>query len=321
MARLKFVPAVIAASVALTVVGCTPGTGAGTGSPGSSPAGEAITIGMSITNLDQWLGFMAEAIEDEATKQGVTVEIVSAEASPANQISQVENFVARQVDAIIVNPVDTEATQPLTEAVVNAGIPLVYVNRCPEDLPDTVTCVGSDSVEAGTLEMDALGKLTGYKGDVGILQGDPTNNGQAVRERTQGCQNVVDQHPEMEVTLTANGKWARDAAQSVTENWIQSGKLPDMICANNDEMALGAINALKAANLLDQVKVGGIDATADALDAMAAGDLPVTVFQDPVGQGAGSVDAAIKLINKQQVDSYVNVPFQLVTPENIDQFK
>ena len=320
MARLKLITAAIAATIALAAAGCTSATPAGTGSSESGSAGKTAKIAMSITNMDQWLQLLADAVNAEAAKQGVTVEVVSADADTSKQISQVENFIAQKVDAIIVNPVDNDASQPITDAALAAGIPLVYVNRCP-DRPDNVPCVGSDSKQAGTLEMDALGKLLDYKGDVGILQGDPNNNGQAVRERSQGCQDVVDKNPGMKVTLTANGKWARDAAQTVTENWIQSGKLPAMICANNDEMALGAINAIKAAKLLDKVKVGGIDATSDALAAMAAGDLAVTVFQDPAGQGAGAVDAAVKLINKQPVDTYVDVPFQLVTKDNMDQFK
>lgn len=314
MAIHKFLPAAIAASVALAVGGCSSDTTEG------SSAAEKVTIGMSITNLDEWLSLLADAVKAEAVKQGVTVQVVSAEADPDTQVSQVENFIARGVDAIIVNPVDTEAAEPITDAAQSAGIPLVYVNRCPEGLPAGVSCVGSDSKEAGTLEMDALGKLTGYKGTVGILEGDPNNNGQAVRERTAGCRAVIDQHPDMKLVLNANGKWGRDAAMSVTENWIQSGQLPDMICANNDEMALGAINALKAANKLDRVKVGGIDATKDALVAMAAGDLAATVFQDAKGQGSGALDAAVKLVGKQTVEAYVNIPFQLVTKENMSQF-
>ena len=85
------------------------------------------------------------------------------------------------------------------------------------------------------------------------------------------------------------------------ENWIQSGEQIDVVCANNDEMALGAIQALKNANLLDSVLVGGVDATKDALAAMEAGELEVTVFQDAEGQGGGGVDAAVKLANGETV--------------------
>lgn len=95
----------------------------------------------------------------------------------------------------------------------------------------------------------------------------------------------------------------------------------DAIIANNDEMALGAINALKASKKwTPQTIVGGIDATPDALASMKAGELKVTVFQNAAGQGAGSVDAALKLIKKQPVDRFVNVPFELVTPENLSKY-
>ena len=107
------------------------------------------------------------------------------------------------------------------------------------------------------------------------------------------------------------------------ENWIQSGDQIDVVCANNDEMALGAIQALKDANLLDNVLVGGVDATEDALAAMQAGDLEVTVFQDADGQGGGGVDAAVKLANGETVetdDGVVDIPYVLVTPENIDEY-
>lgn len=117
------------------------------------------------------------------------------------------------------------------------------------------------------------------------------------------------------------GLWTRDKAMNVVENWIQGDSLPDLICANNDEMALGAINALKAADVLDQVKVGGIDATVDALVAMEAGELAVTVFQDAAGQGAGSVQTAIKMVNGEEVESFVAIPFELVTPDNMADYK
>lgn len=319
MLNKSFIAAAVAA-VALLSACQTPG---GSQSPtgGGSAAGSDITIGVSLTNTDVWLGLLADAIKDEAASLGVNAEIISAEADSVTQLGQVENFISQGMDAIIVNPVDTEAIEPVTNAVVEAGIPLVYVNRCPEGLPEGVPCVGSDSVEAGTLLMEAVAALNDYTGTVGILEGDPNNNGQAVRERTAGCKAVIDDNPGMELTMSGNGKWSRDAALSITENWIQSGKLPDMICANNDEMALGAILALKAAGLLDQVTVGGIDATADALAALEAGELEVTVFQDPAGQGAGALQTAMKLINGETTEGYVNVPFQLVTEENLAEFK
>ena len=244
--------------------------------------------------------------------------ITDAKDDTAAQLSQVENFVSQGVDAIIVVPVDTSAAGPMTSAAQESNIPLVYVNRDPEQAG--VPYVGSDSLYAGTVEMEELAKLAGGKGDVVILQGQVTN--EAAVLRTQGCNDVVDQNPGMTVVATQAGDWDRAKGQSITENWIQSGTLKAgmVVCANNDEMALGAVNALKAANILDSVYVGGVDATSEALAAMQAGDLDVTVFQDAKGQGEGGVQAAVDLINGVSVPDYVDIPYVLVTPANINDY-
>ena len=105
-------------------------------------------------------------------------------------------------------------------------------------------------------------------------------------------------------------------------NWLAAGLEFDAVVANNDEMAIGAIQALKAAGrAMDSVVIGGVDATQDALAAMAAGDLDVTVFQDAAGQGKGAVDAALKLAKGEAVDQKVYIPFQLVTPDNLANFQ
>ena len=105
-------------------------------------------------------------------------------------------------------------------------------------------------------------------------------------------------------------------------NWLSAGLEFDAVVSNNDEMAIGAIQALKAAGrAMDSVVVGGVDATQDALAAMAAGDLDVTVFQNAAGQGQGAVDAAIKLSKGEKVESKVYIPFELVTPENLSKYQ
>lgn len=320
-----------AATAALFATGCgstTDTANNNTPEAGDKPANTSapkdagdITIGVSMSLIDQFIQLLVDSVQEEGAAQGVTVNVISAEADAVNQLSQVENFISQGNDAIIVNPVDSDAAKVMTDKAVAAGIPIVYLNRCPADLPEGSACVGSSELDAGTLLMQGLAEISGGEGKVGILQGDPLNNGEAVRLRTQGCTDVIDANPGMELMVEGAGLWTRDKAMNVVENWIQGETLPDLICANNDEMALGAINALKAAGKLDQVKVGGIDATADALVAMEAGDLSVTVFQDAKGQGAGSVTTAIRLINGEDVESFVNIPFELVTPDNMADFK
>lgn len=312
--------------------GSQPGPGSPAGSPGSpaaspgSPASPAatggasgdITIGVTFPILDQFLQTVADGMEEKAAELGVTVNIVAAQEKTDIQLGQVETFIQQGVDAIVVIPVDTDAAGPMTEAAKSADIPLVYVNRRPSDLPDDVPYVGSDSLYAGTVEMEELAKLAGGKGNVVILIGDPAN--EAAVLRTQGCKDVVEQNPEMQVIAEQAGNWYREEGLSITENWIQSGEQFDVICSNNDEMALGAIQALKNADLLDEVLVGGVDATADALAAMEAGELEVTVFQDAAGQGGGGIETAVKLVNGEPAES-LDIPYQLVTPENMEEFK
>jgi inositol transport system substrate-binding protein len=105
------------------------------------------------------------------------------------------------------------------------------------------------------------------------------------------------------------------------ENWLQTGEQIDAVASNNDEMALGALQAIEADGKLGKIVVGGVDATPDALAAMDAGKLNVTVFQDAAGQGGGSVKAAISLVKGEKVDQLVYIPYQLVTPENYKDFK
>ena len=288
------------------------------GGPVKPKDGKTLKIGVAFPVLDQFLQKVADGIQARAAEDGVEVSIVAADNKTDTQLSQVENFISSKVDGLIVIPVDTDAAGPITAAAQAANIPLSYVNRKPSDLPSSVPYAGSDSLVSGVLEMTELAKLAGGKGNVAILQGDPAN--EAAVLRTKGCNDVVAKNPGMKVIATQAGNWEREKGQSITEDWIQSGKDIQVICANNDEMALGAINALKAAGKLDKVIVGGVDATSDALASMTGGDLKVTVFQNAAGQGAGGVDAVVGLYNKATVPGYIDVPYELVTPANMADF-
>lgn len=280
--------------------------------------GKTLKIGVTFPILDQFLQKVADGMTARAALNGVELNIFAAQEKTDVQLGQVENFIAQKVDGIVIVPVDTDAAGPMTEAVTGAEIPLVYVNRRPSDLPAEVPYVGSDSLVSGTLEMEELAKLAGGKGNVAIIQGDPAN--EAALLRTKGCKDVVAKNPGMKVVKEQAGNWQRDRGLAIMENWLQSGEQIDVVCANNDEMALGAIEALKAAGKLDGTIVGGVDATGDALAAMGSGDLEVTVFQDAKGQGAGGVDAIVELYNGTTVPGYVDVPYQLVTPANMAEF-
>ncbi|MDY8109179.1 sugar ABC transporter substrate-binding protein [Fulvimarina sp. 2208YS6-2-32] len=295
----------------------------------SSASAETIGVSMALFD-DNFLTVLRNGMVEKAeSMEGVEVQVEDAQNDVAKQLDQINNFVASGVDAIIVNPVDTSATEAMSQAAASAGVPLVYVNREPvnaDALPDNQAFVGSDERESGTLETKEICRIFGEKGKdparVYVMMGELSN--QAAVQRTADIHDVIDKG-ECDVTLeiideqTAN--WSRDQAQNLMTNWLSTSEPFDGLISNNDEMAIGAIQAMKASGIaMEDVVVGGIDATQDALQAMAAGDLDVTVFQDAAGQGSGALDAALKLARGEDVDQKVYVPFQLVTPENMDQF-
>ncbi|MEY8690056.1 MAG: sugar ABC transporter substrate-binding protein [Leptothrix sp. (in: b-proteobacteria)] len=290
----------------------------------TSPLAQAATVGLAMAQLDTFLTLLKNGTVEAGQKAGATVQVEDAQNDVGKQLSQIQNLIAQKVDAIIVNPVDTDATPKITKMVTEAGIPLVYVNRKPVDfekLPKGVAFVASDEKVSGTLETQHICKLLKGKGNVLVLMGELSN--EAARTRTKDIEEVVatKECSGMKITDKREGKWSRTNAQDITANWLSSGVKFDAIIANNDEMAIGAINALKAnGKWTAGTIVGGIDATPDALASMKAGDLKVTVFQNAHGQGAGAVEAALKLMKKQPVDRFVNVPFELVTPENLSKY-
>ena len=320
IARTTFIAVGLVAALA---VGACSGTDPGTDDGGSNPpASGKPVIGATLPILDEWQTTYADGLKAAAEAAGFELRLVAAQERVDTQLGQVENFVANEVDGLIVIAVDAEATDPMTKAAADNDIPLVYVNRRPQNLPDDVAFVDDDSVMAGTLQMTELARLKGGTGKVAILQGMPGDYN-TVR-RTQGCTDVIAQNPGMEVVLEGTANYFRDQALAVVENWLQSGTEFDVICSNNDEMALGAILALQAAGKTlgaDGVVVGGVDAPRDALGAVQDGSLAVTVFQDGPGQGAAAVDAVKKLIAGETLtDNYFDAPFQLVTPENLGDF-
>jgi inositol transport system substrate-binding protein len=258
------------------------------------------------------------------TLPGVTVQIEDAKDDVSKQLSQVQNFIANGVDAIIVNPVDTSATAAVTRAAADAGIPLVYVNREPGDiekLGPKAAFVGSNEAESGTLETKEICKLLGGKGNILVIEGQLSN--QAAVQRTKDIHEVI-ATPDcrgIKIIAEQTGEWDRTKGQNLMTNWLSKGMQFDAVVSNNDEMAIGALQAMKSAGVdTKKAIVGGVDATQDALASMKAGDLKVTVFQDAAGQGKGAVDTALQLAKGEKVDKKVYIPFQLVTPANMDQF-
>ncbi|KAA0694385.1 sugar ABC transporter substrate-binding protein [Neorhizobium sp. P12A] len=291
----------------------------------------AETIGVSMQSFDNnFQTLLRQGIQARAAEVGgVTVQVEDAQTDISKQINQVNNFIAAKVDAIILTLADASAAPAITEAANKAKIPLVYLNLEPSNvakLPDREAYIGSKETDAGRLAAQAACDLLKAKkkensAQVYILMGDLAH--QASHDRTDSFKGALTAGDCKGTTIAdeQSALWQRTNAMDMTTNWITAGRPIDVVFANNDEMALGAVQALKASgmSMKDEVVIG-IDATQDGLAAMAAGDLAATVFQNAKGQSASAVDAAVAFARGKPVEKEVMVPFELVTPKNMNEY-
>lgn len=284
-----------------------------------SVSAKTFTVGVALANFDlNFVSILRTQMQKELKDNQLISQFVDAKGDVALQVQQVEDFINQGVDAIILNPVDTQGVLPMINAAKNAGIPLIFVNRKPEvKLPDDMAYVGSDSALGGEMQMEALAKKMNYKGNVAILMGALSN--EEARERTRAVEAVIAKYKDMKVVEKQSAKWQRNEAVDVVSGWLLNQRPIDAIAANNDEMAIGAIMALNQAKN-EKILVAGIDGTPDGQQFVKNGKMALTIFQDAKGQATGAVKVTKALLDKQKVQVYNWIPYKTITPENYSQF-
>ncbi len=283
------------------------------------PAKKPVVIGVSLLNLSsEFIVMLKDAMLAEARELGVQLIVNDAQRDAATQVRQAENFVAQKVDAIILNPCEFEASSPAIDRAIEAGIPIVNVNSETRSAPTAF--VGSRDEESGRLAMGYIAERLQGRGNVLMMHGFM---GQAAQiKRDQGAREILARNPGLKLPADQTADWDRAKAITLMENWIQSyGRGINAVFAHNDEMAMGAVIALEQARMKDKVVVAGVDAIADALQAVKQGRLDATVFQDAKGQGSTAVQTALKIIRKQPFAKETYIPFQLVTKVDVDRFR
>lgn len=279
-------------------------------------------IAVTMSQEDNFRSQISKGIEQQIDDKGDVSYIDSADGDFATQLAQVQQFVAAGADAVVIFAVGTPQQNRQLFAYAKQ-VPLIFINTEPvEDLstmPANTVYVGSNEQQSGTLQMEALARLAHHKGRVALLIGD--ENHPAARARTQDVKQVLAKYPKMSLVASKTANWQRNQAYKVVSNWLSQQLTFDVLVANNDEMILGGLMALKDAgkNPVDYL-TGGIDATADALQALQAGKLQVTILQDAAGQADAVVNATYKLLQHQPVQSPSWVPFRLVTAENVSSY-
>lgn len=292
---------------------------------GEVKAAKAYKFGLSMPVRDQWQSEFEAANKAEAEDQGAELTVVDANNNMNTQIQNVQTFASQGCDAIIVGLVNTDSAQQVLDAA--NGIPVVFANRRPsiELEKGKATYVGSDERYAGQLQGEFLVKYFEEKGitepKIVMLQG--VLGLESVQNRTAGAKEALDKAGlKYEIVYEDTAEWDRAKAQNKIQTFLGTGKDFDCIISNNDEMALGAIEALKGAgkNPAD-TPVLGIDATEQGLTALEAGDLAFTVFQNAEGQGRGSVRSAVKFANGEDMGTLVDIAFEPVDSSNFQDYK
>ena len=291
------------------------------------PALAETRIGVTMTSFDNpFLTILLNGIRAEAERtEGVTLSVEDAQLDVAKQLNQVQNFVANGVDAIIVNAVDGDSTAAITAAATGAGIPLIYVNHPPSELetgmPAGTAYVGSEETDAGNLEAAAVcAALKGREDPKAVILMGPLENHAALVRTKMVEEAFAKPDCQVEIVEKQVANWNRVRAQDLVTSWLTAGLEFDAIVANNDEMAIGAAQALQATTGKGDIIIAGIDATADGLAAMEAGQMDVTVYQNATGQGEQAVKAAVAAANGEKIEAEQWIPFEPVTPENMAQY-
>jgi galactofuranose transport system substrate-binding protein len=274
----------------------TPGGGSGSGSGGGA-GGKAITVGFSQVGAESaWRTAETESIREEAKKRGVTLKFSDAQGKQENQIKAIGSFVAQGVDAIILAPVVETGWEPALKEARAAGIPVILVDRGVKVSDPTLykTLIASDFVAEGRMAGEWLAKKLGGKGNVVELQG--TTGAAPAIDRKRGFAEALGKSPGVKIVKSQSGEFTRAKGKELMAAFLKaaqgSGEKIDAVYAHNDDMALGAIQAIEEAGLKPgkDLLLVSIDAVKPAFEAMVAGQLNATVECNPL-LGPAAFDA------------------------------
>lgn len=305
--KKKLLAALLVMTTTLALGACSDvGGGTSPSDGGGAAADGKISVGLSIsTQNNPFFVTLSEGATEKADELGIQLSVVDAGDDAAKQVSDIEDLVSKNISVLIVNPVDSDAVTPAVKSALEAGVKVISVDRAVNGAQ--VDCqIASDNVAGAKLAGDYLIELVGEGAKVAELEGVP--GASATIDRGTGFHQAADSTLEVVASQTAN--FNRAEGLTVMENILQANGDIKGVFAHNDEMALGAVEAIKASG--KDVVVIGFDATDDAQKAVADGDMAATVAQNPALMGATAVEVAQKLAQGEQVESEIPVAVDLI---------
>ncbi len=277
------------------------------------------TIGLAVANLQaDFFNQIKQSVEREAKAKGVKVITVDAKGDAATQVSQMQDLITRGVNAIIYIPAGATAAGVPVKAAQAAKIPVVAVDRNAPDAPGD-TFIATDSVSAARALGEYVGKITGGKGQVAIIQGQLGTTPE--QDRDKGFSEALAKFPDLKVVAKqASNMWMQDEGFAIGQDMLQ--RFPDITVffGRADALALGAAQAAKVANLSDKIVVVGFDGDVAGLKAVEAGTLNATMTQKTQGMGKLALESALALIDGKEVPKEQLQEAVLTTKENVKPF-
>lgn len=309
----KIATAAVAAVCAGTLLVGTAACG-GTNS-GSSNGGDKVALLISTMNNPFFVD-LRDGAQAEADKLGVDLLVSDAQNDSSTQQNQAQNAQSQGAKAVIINPVDSDAATAAVTPLLSANIPVISVDRSVTDA-DVTSYIASNNVEGSKQAANELAKAIGEKGDVIVLEGTP--GAASTRDRESGFTSEIKKYPNIKVVGKQTADFDRSKALDVTTNLMQSNPGVTGVYAENDEMALGAIQALgdKAGK---SVQVVGFDGTDDGFKAVENGTMYATIAQQPKVLGQKAVETAVKAIKGETVEKTQAIDVKVVTKENVKQY-
>lgn len=279
---------------------------------------EAPVLGLSVSTLNNpFFVTLRDGAQAAADEMGVELVVVDSQDDPAREASNVQDLIQRGVDALLINPTDSDAVVPSVQRANDADIPVFTIDRGANG-GEVVSHIASDNVAGGQMAAEHLIELMDGEGQVVELQGIPGTS--AARDRGEGFNDVAGTIDEVEVVARQTANFNRTEGLNVFQNILQAESDIDGVFAHNDEMILGAIQAAESAGRAGDIYFVGFDAVDDAVQAVADGRLDATVAQQPAEMGRLGVETAMSFLEGESVEDYIPVPLQLVTPDNVDEF-
>lgn len=270
-----------------------------------------IKVGFSVSTLNNpFFVDLRNGAEESAEEEGIDIVVADAQDDASKQINDIEDLLQQNIDVLIVNPTEGDSVVSGIEAANDADIPVITVDRSAAD-GEVVTHIASDNVAGGEMAAEYIVELLGDDGGK-LIELEGISGAASAIERGEGFHNIIDDLEEMEIVSSQTANFDRTEGLSVMENILQGNKDVDAVFGHNDEMALGAIEALESQGMLDDVIVVGFDATDDARDAVEDGRMEATIAQQPELISEAAIEAAIDIVNGEELDDFIPVDLEII---------